>query len=266
MATAELNGVRLHVEEKGAGDPLVLVHGSWDDRHVWALVEDGLARRFRVLRYDRCGHTDSEGRAADTRRGDEDDLAALIESLGCGPVDVAANSFGGSIALGLAARRPELFRSLCAHEPPLIGLAVEDPEVAGFTAAMGPVRQLIAAGRHEEAARAFVDGVVPGAWGMLPADQRERLAGNAPTFAAEIDDPAGFDLDLEGLSRVRFPILLTQGDQSPAFFARVIARISAAVPSVEVRTLAGAGHVPHETNADEYVALVEGWVREEAVA
>jgi pimeloyl-ACP methyl ester carboxylesterase len=68
----EVNGVRLLVDESDSGDPLVLVHGSWNDGQAWALIEDDLARRFRVVSYDRRGHTGSEdsaehGRAATTR-------------------------------------------------------------------------------------------------------------------------------------------------------------------------------------------------------
>ena len=56
-----------------------------------------------------------------TRREDEDDLVALLEALDCVPAHVAGNSSGATIALGLAARRPDAFRSLTAHEPPLAG-------------------------------------------------------------------------------------------------------------------------------------------------
>lgn len=111
MPLVEVNGVR----DTGHGPPIVLVHGSWDDRHVWALVEDDLAKSFRVVSYDRRGHTDSEeSPEPGTRRDDEDDLAALIEALGLAPASLVGNSFGGSITLGLAARRPELVRSVCA--------------------------------------------------------------------------------------------------------------------------------------------------------
>jgi pimeloyl-ACP methyl ester carboxylesterase len=112
----EVNGVRLFVEESGTGDPLVLVHGSWVDRQTWGLVEKDLARRFRVVSYDRRGHSGSDDSATPgTRRDDEDDLAALVEVLGLAPANVVGNSFGGSIALGLAARRPELFGSSCGR-------------------------------------------------------------------------------------------------------------------------------------------------------
>lgn len=64
MPLVEVNGVRLLVEEAGDGQPLVLVHGSWDDRQVWMLVEDDLATSFRVISYDRWGAYGQRGFSA----------------------------------------------------------------------------------------------------------------------------------------------------------------------------------------------------------
>ena len=259
MPLVEVNGVRLLVEESGRGEPLVLVHGSWDDRRVWALIEEDLARRSRVVSYDRRGHTGSEDSAEPgLRRDDEDDLAALIETLGLAPADVVANSFGCSIALGLAARRPELFRSLCGHEPPLLSLAADDPVVTQVGEAVGPVLDLIARGEAEAAARDFVENIAlgPGAWEMMPLEERTSMAANADTFAGEQLDSAWADMDLDALSSITVPVLLTQGDQSPPFFSRIIARLAETMDSAEVRTLPGAGHVPHITHPTEYLAVI----------
>lgn len=258
MPLREVNRVRLLVEESGSGDPLVLVHGSWEDRQAWTLIEYGLARDFRVVSYDRRGHTGSEDSAEPgSRRDDEDDLAGLIETLGLAPAHVVANSFGSSIALGLAARQPLLFRTLCAHEPPLFSLAADDPAVATFGAAVSPVLELIGRGEPEAAAREFVEIVLgPDAWETLPEEERASMAANADSFAGEAFDPAWADIDLDALSRISVPVLLTQGDQSPPLFATVIARLAAAMNSAEVRTLPGAGHIPHATHPAEYVAVI----------
>jgi pimeloyl-ACP methyl ester carboxylesterase len=235
----------------------VLVHGSWDDRRAWALIEDDRARRFRVVSYDRRGHTGSEdGAEPGSRRDDEDDLAALIEIFGLAPAHVVANSFGSSIALALAARQPQFFRTLCAHEPPLVSLAADDPPVAGFGDAVAPVLELIGRGEPEAAAREFVEIVLgPGAWEMMPEAERATMVANADTFAGEALDPAWADVDLDALSGISVSVLLTQGDQSPRMFARIIARLAPAMDSAEVRTLPGAGHVPHATHPADYVAL-----------
>ena len=59
-AETEANGVRLYYEIHGGGEPLVLVHGSWVDATRWRFVVPGLAESFRVLVYDRRGHSRSE--------------------------------------------------------------------------------------------------------------------------------------------------------------------------------------------------------------
>ena len=116
MATARINGVELFYELTGSGEPLVLVHGSWSDHHNWDPVASTLAESFRVLAFDRRGHSNSErppGQGSVFE--DADDLAGLIDELGLAPAHVAGNSFGAVIALRAATRRPEVFRSLIAH-------------------------------------------------------------------------------------------------------------------------------------------------------
>ncbi|NEW38683.1 alpha/beta hydrolase [Nocardia cyriacigeorgica] len=263
MALVEVNGVRLLVEESGSGDPLVLVHGSWDSRRVWELVEQDLARNFRVFSYDRRGHTgSSEGSGSGTRRDDEDDLAELIGVLELAPANVVGNSFGASIALGLAARRPELFRTLCVHEPPLISLAPDDPVVVAAGGVIGTVLRLIDGCEFKAAARTFVDNVAlgPGAWELMSSDEQLSMIINAHTFAGEQHDPHWAEIDLAALSEVGFPVLLTQGDQSPPFFATISARVAEAIDGAEVRTLPGTGHIPHETHPAQYADVVGGFM------
>ena len=144
-----VNGPMLFYELSGSGDPLVLVHGSWVDHKDWQLVVSSLTKSFRVLTYDRRGHSLSERPLGPgSRREDEEDLAALIEALDLAPAHVAAHSFGPSIALGLAARRPDLFRSLLVHEAPLMGIVADDAKLRplmkelqdGFESVLGQLR------------------------------------------------------------------------------------------------------------------------------
>lgn len=256
---ATVNGVRLLVHDSGSGVPLVLVHGSWDDRLVWAHIEQELARRFRVVSYDRRGHSGStDGAGQGTRRDDEDDLAELIETLGLAPAHVVGDSFGASIAVGLAARRPELFRTLCGHEPPLLSLAADDPDVAEGGAAMIPVLRLIERGEVEAAARSFVENIAlgPGAWETMAAEERASMAANAHSFAGEQLDPAWAEIDLDALAGIDIPVLFTQGDRSPSFFTKVTARLAATIGDAEVRTLPGAGHAPYVTHPAEYLTVI----------
>ncbi|HRO57690.1 MAG TPA: alpha/beta hydrolase [Burkholderiaceae bacterium] len=269
MATATVNGVRLFYELEGTGDiPLVLVHGSWDSHHDWDLVVPFLANSFRILRYDRRGHSASERVAGQgSVRDDVADAAGLIEHLGVGPAWVLGNSFGASIALRLAGERPDLVRGLIGHEPPLFSLLAGDPELAPMLDEIGPridaVVERIAAGDHAGAAEQFVETVAigPGMWAQLPADIQRTLIENAPTFLDEANDPEQLVIDLDRLQGFSRPALLTLGDQSPPIFAPVVARLGEALPRVEVMTLVGAGHVPHVTQPAAYAECVIGFTR-----
>ena len=88
-----INGTELHVEPPaGHGELLVLVHGSWTDHTTWTAIVAPLAASFRVVRYDRRGHSRSPyGPGPSPRRRDEDDLIALLEVLG-EPAHVSARS------------------------------------------------------------------------------------------------------------------------------------------------------------------------------
>jgi pimeloyl-ACP methyl ester carboxylesterase len=252
-------GVRLAYDVSGPDDapPLVLVHGSWGDRHGWEpVVAELAATPLRVVRYDRRGHTDSTGGGAVARDGE--DLAAVIEEVCGGRAHVAGNSFGAAITLRLLAARPELFLHVVAHEPPLVGLIAEDPLLAAVNARMEAVVTILRAGRVEDGAREFVESVAlgPGMWPKLPASVRATFVRNAATWLEEIEEPAAFVIDLDALSRVDRPLLLSQGDSSPPFFARVLDRIASAAPSAQRHTFPGAGHIPHQTHPAAYVAKI----------
>jgi pimeloyl-ACP methyl ester carboxylesterase len=269
LARSRINGVRIYRELAGdTGDPMVLVHGSWGDHANWAPVVPGLARDFRVLTYDRRGHSRSERLPGQgSVREDVEDLAALLEELGHAPAHVVGTSFGGAIVLRLAAAHPHLLRSLVVHEPPLIGLLDDDPEVGGMLAAIreriAATVSMLASGETRAGARQFVETIAfgPGAWDELPEVIRETFVANASTWLDEMRDPESLELDVEGLRGFDAPVLLTYGDQGAPFFRLIVNRLASAIPHAVLHTYAGAGHSPHSTHSDAYVRTVSEFVR-----
>ena len=261
MPLVRVNDVNLYYELTGnAEDRLVLVHGSWVDHGTWDLVVPALAESFRVLTYDRRGHSRSEPSTGEgTFDQDIADLETLMEHLDFAPALIVGNSFGALVVLGLATRQPNLFRRLSAHEPPLLGLLAGDPTyepmLKEVNRRIGAVLEKISQGDAAGAAELFVDTVAigPGGWAQLPPNLRQTFIDNAPTFLDESHDPTWLSLDLEALSRFTQPVLLTQGDQSPPFFPAIVSKIEAVVPQAEVRTFAGAGHIPHISHPQEFV-------------
>ena len=264
MTTVKINGVGLFVQTTGHGRPLVLVHGSWGDHTNWDAVVPALSAQYRVITYDRRGHSASAATAGrSTTDDDVADLAALIEHVDAGPAHVVGNSFGASISLRLAAARPHLARSVAVHEPPLFSLLPgpngrpqDGTHAAGSVTAT--VLDLIRLGRHHEAARLFVEKIAlgPGTWDRLPPRTRAIFERNAPTWADEQADPSWDVIDLAALNTTRVALRLSYGTTSPPALRSVARRLATLVPSAEFAEFPGAGHIPHVTHPEMYTDLL----------
>lgn len=269
MPSAPVNHVNLYYEITGnAEDRLVLVHGSWGNHTNWDRVVPALAESFRVLTYDRRGHSQSEPPTGEgTFDQDVADLGALIRSLDFAPALIAGNSFGAIVVLGLATRQPDLFQGLSVHEPPLLGLLAGDsthePMLEEVNRRVEAVLDLIRQGDAAGAAERFVETVAvgPGGWAQLPPTLRQTFIENASTFLDESRDPNWLSINLDALSRFTKPVLLSQGDQSPPFFPAIISKLKEAAPQAEVRTLAGASHIPHTSHPQEFVEMLLAFAR-----
>jgi pimeloyl-ACP methyl ester carboxylesterase len=262
MPIAESNGVELHYRRQGAGEPLVLVHGSWVDGGVWGGVVPLLSRSFEVVTYDRRGHGRSpslEGKGS--VRNDVEDLARLIESLELGPAHVAGTSFGGSIALRLTATRPELLRSVTVHEPPFFDLlrAEDLPELAELRLRLATVAERLESGDIEGGARIYFDQIAetPGGWDGLDQGRRELLLSNAPTYLDHCRDPDAFGIETDDLATVSSPALVTHGDRRPPLFRRIVEMVSAVMPGARSEAIPGAAHDPQVTHPGPYAELIE---------
>ncbi len=267
MPIRRVNGVDLFYEVSGAGEPLVLVHGSWGDHHTWDPVVAPLTEWFRVVAYDRRGHSRSERPVGQgSVYEDADDLAELIEAVGLGPAHVVANSYGSIVALNAAIRRPGAFATLVAHEPPLVAMladAASAPVAREVDRRVGRVVELLNAGDDRAGAKLFIDTVArrPGAWEEeVPAGLRQVFIRNAPTFLDEARDPDARRLDLDRLRWFDRPALLTTGAASPPFLTAIVDAIASALPQFEVEAIDGADHAPHQTRTRLYVDLIRRFV------
>jgi pimeloyl-ACP methyl ester carboxylesterase len=86
---------------------------------------------------------------------------------------------------------------------------------------------------------------------LLPHDHGSHSDSERPNGQGNVREDV---FDLSSLATFPHPPLLTSGDRSAPLVAPVIVRLVAALPTAEVRTSAGAGHIPHVTHAEVWVA------------
>jgi pimeloyl-ACP methyl ester carboxylesterase len=171
--------------------------------------------------------------------------------------------------LRLATRRPEVFRSLSCHEPPLVSLLEGDTESQAMLRQVARSNEAVARrireGDHEGAARQFVEEVAfgPGAWeNELPPEVRAMFVHNAPTYLDELEDPEQLSIDQGALARLQVPVRLTEGSESPPVFPLVIDRLIEVIPAVTRETIEGAAHVPPLQAPERYVEVTTRWVQQ----
>ena len=105
--------LKLHWIREGQGPVVVLSHALGCDLSMWDAVAERLQRRFTVLRYDARGHGQSAAPAGPySMEMLADDAAALIRAEATGSVHFVGLSMGGMTAQALAARHPQLVKSI----------------------------------------------------------------------------------------------------------------------------------------------------------
>jgi pimeloyl-ACP methyl ester carboxylesterase len=114
MPRIPINDTQLYFEDSGgSGPPVIFSHGLLYSCRMWDAQVPVLRSRFRCIAYDHRG----QGQSAVPKSGYEPDTlaldaAALIRALGVQPVHFVGLSMGGFVGMRLAARHPELIRSL----------------------------------------------------------------------------------------------------------------------------------------------------------
>lgn len=109
----DAHGVRTYYEAEGAGDPLVLLHGSLCAMETFDALREALVERYRVYLPERRGH----GRTPDVDGPYSydlftDDTIAFMETVGLPRAHLLGFGVGATIGLLTALRRPDLVATL----------------------------------------------------------------------------------------------------------------------------------------------------------
>ncbi|HXX52406.1 MAG TPA: alpha/beta fold hydrolase [Xanthobacteraceae bacterium] len=109
MRQIQVGELAISLDDVGAGEPVVLIHGLACGKRMWFHQIRALRRRFRVIAYDQRGHgrTDAPAEAKDYSPSHlVRDLSGLLDALGIARASIVGFSLGGGPALGLAASAP----------------------------------------------------------------------------------------------------------------------------------------------------------------
>ena len=104
---ATTGGGRIYYEERGKGEPLLLLHGHSLDRRMWDQQWKPLSRQYRTIRMDFRGYGRSSEQREDLQMTHADDVLTLMDSLRLTKAHVVGLSMGAFVAGDLLAMHPE---------------------------------------------------------------------------------------------------------------------------------------------------------------
>lgn len=268
MTSRTVDGLRWEVLARGAGAPLLLLHGFTGRGTAWGAHETAFARTFRVIAVDLPGHGGS-GTAEPARMTVErtaDDLAAILAGLGASPAHVLGYSLGARIALRLAVAHPAAVHRLVL-ESPSAGLATPQEREARRR-----TDEELAARIERHGTDAFVaewerQPVFASQASLPPARAARlraiRLANRPDGLAASLRGAGQGAMEplIDRLAGVEAPTLVIAGALDDRGRPRAV-EVAQGIPGARLAIIDGAGHTPHEEQPARFRRIVLGFLQE----
>jgi len=195
-----------------------------------------------VVTYDPRGlgrSTRADGRTDNDPTVQAEDVHAVIEALGAGPVEMFASSGGAVTALALVAAHPQDVATLVAHEPPLIPVL---PDAAAAERARAGFRDAYEAGGRGHGMAAFIamtswrgeftdeyftqPAADPAAFGMTAEDDGSR---DDPLLSDRSWAITSYRPDADALASARTRVVIAVGEESEGTFTGRAAVATAAL-------------------------------------
>lgn len=259
MSAAAPRDIYARVFGRGARNVLAL-HCGLAHSGAWRGVAAHLGGEASFTAFDLLSHgksPDWDGQG-DYQDSNVDAALALLEA----PADLIGHSFGATVALRVAAARPDLVRSLVLIEPVFFAVAKADgspgyaqieTEEAGFRAAWEAGDAALAARLFN---RLWGSGEVK--WPDLPESARAGMTRSIHVIPAARpalhDDRAGL-LKPGVLDRVGLPVLLIEGARTHPVIFGVTRGLQRRLPDAAAVQVEGAGHMAPITHPAEVSAL-----------
>ena len=251
----DLGGQRLYAfaaGTRGAGAPVLLLHGFPGTSHLWQRVVPLIPDGHRLILVDQFGSGRSDGVAGSgqlTADAHAERALALLDELQVDHACVVGHGGGAAVAMALALRAPRRVSRLC-----LINAVTTDAWLSGAARlarwlAHTPIAGLAGAGLlaglvHGPALRGFADsenGRHALDHFLQPYTQRLGVE----TLAAQLRAMRDSTLASQAarLSTLQLPTTIVWGAEDPWLPVRHAATLRAAIPNAELDVVDGARHM-----------------------
>lgn len=263
----DLNGARVYyyaAGTRGAGEPIVLLHGFPTSGHLWSDVVPLLPAGHRVVVLDQLGfgRSDPPGRHGLDLRSHADRLVSVLDHLGINYACVVGHDTGGGVAQSLAIRHPHRVSRLCLVDS--VAFESWPPREVRLARAMLPLTRHLPASWilsvvRTDLLRGYVDqdrGAREIELYLRPfADAEGRDALLAHLLALDSSETTAL---APRLKDIVCPVSIVWGEHDPFLPVALAQRLRGAIPGATLDTIPGGRHFVPEEAASTVAAAITG--------
>ena len=256
----DMDGLRMHYVDEGAGDPILLLHGEPTWAYLYRKMIGPLAGAGRVIAPDYIGFGRSDkvvDRDWYSYDRHVDSIVRLIELLDLRDITVVVQDWGGPIGLRTAVLHPDRFARLV-----ILNTGLFDPGMGAIGPAFEQWRDF--ARNNPDLPIGFVlqsatttdltPEVVSGYEAPFPNAASKAGPASFPLLVpTSLDDPGAKEIvaTKEALTRWEKPALVAFSDSDPIFKPRGGERLAASIPgAVPFVLVEGGGHFLQEDRGE----------------
>jgi pimeloyl-ACP methyl ester carboxylesterase len=250
-----MSSTRANTRTTGSGPEVILLHSSGSSGRQWDPLVSRLHGHFRLHAVDLHGHGGTPAWSERRRLRLEDDAALVVPLLhAAGGAHLVGHSYGGGLALKLAAMYPSQVRSVVVYEPVLFRLLFDyhprERASTEVTIAAASIRNWLERGDPQRSAQRFVDfWSGEGAWSGLPAAHRTVIAARMPAVVGHFHALFNDTLLRADLARLPMPVQCLMGTQTRRATRRIGELLRYAMPNAMHESLPAMGHMGPVTHA-----------------
>ena len=263
MPTVVSNGIKIHYEECGSGDPLILIMGLGAPGSRWKDHAAAYQKRFRCILVDNRGAGESDKpNGPYTTKMMADDIVGLMSALGIENARIAGISMGSAIAQELALSYPDKVRSLvlvsswarCDKYTHVVFEHFKKMRELALPADFAQLLQLwIASASYYE--EHFVE---------LVQDQTKAQEDYMPIHAFQAQsDACALHNTFDRLDKITARTLLTVGDADIFTPLRLTVEMHERLPHSEMVVFKGLGHIHHWEDLERFNSVTTQFLSEE---
>jgi pimeloyl-ACP methyl ester carboxylesterase len=263
MPYISLPNTKLFYQESGSGsETLVFSHGLLWSHKMFAAQVAEFSKQYRVIAYDHRGQGNSEVKGPYDMDTVALDAVELIRSLVGGPVHFIGLSMGGFVGIRLAARHPELIKSLALLETS--ANAEPQENLPQYKLLNGMVRWL---GIIPPIASKVMKIMFAKSWLADPNQVdsirhwKKELASNKKSIIGPVEGVIYRKGVEEELTKITCPTLVIVGDEDVATTPQKAAFIHQGIAGAKLETIVGAGHSSCIEKPEEVNRLLKDWLK-----